>query len=91
LRSTGAEILAAGASDWVVHAIDGKYPADGAYFLHFILHFFEESLGRHPELDETIFQAWLTERRRQIDCGELVYIAHQMDFLARLSQTLTAK
>ena len=47
LQSTGAEILAAGASDWVVHAVNGKYIEDEAYFLHFILHFFEESLTDH--------------------------------------------
>jgi hypothetical protein len=84
LRSAGAEILAAGASDWVVHAIDGKYPADEAYFLHFILHFFENALSGHSELDGDVLRSWLVERRRQIECGDLVYIAHQMDFLARL-------
>jgi SAM-dependent methyltransferase len=84
LRSVGAEILAAGASDWVVHAIDGKYPADEAYFLYFILHFFENALCDHPELDGEVLQSWLAERRRQIECGDLVYIAHQIDFLARL-------
>jgi hypothetical protein len=78
LRTVGADILAAGASDWVVHALNGKYPADEAYFLHFILHFFEESLGQLPEL-----AAWLKARREQIERGELVYIAHQMDFLVR--------
>jgi hypothetical protein len=83
LRSVGAEILAAGASDWVVHAPDGKYPAGEAYFLDFILHFFESSLDNHPELDTKAFQAWLAKRRKQIERGELVYIAHQMDFLAR--------
>lgn len=83
LRSVGAEILAAGASDWVVHALGGKYPADEAYFLHFILHFFESSLSGHLELDAKDFQDWLAERRKQIERGELVYIAHQMDFLAR--------
>ncbi len=41
LRTVDAEILAAGASDWVVYARDGKYPADEKYFLQFILHFFE--------------------------------------------------
>jgi hypothetical protein len=82
LRSVGAEILAAGASDWVVHAINGNYPADEAYFLHFILHFFESSLSNHPELEGKVFQDWLAERRKQIERGELVYIAHQMDFLA---------
>ena len=85
LQKAGAEILAAGASDWVVHSVSGKYPADEAYFLNFILHFFEESLTGHAELNGEAFANWLTERRAQIERGELVYIAHQMDFLAKVS------
>jgi hypothetical protein len=84
LRKAGAEVLAAGASDWVVHSVNGKYPADEEYFLNYILHFFEESLTGHADLDEAEFTAWLKERRAQIKRGELVYIAHQMDFLARV-------
>lgn len=83
LRGVGAEILASGASDWVVHPINGKYPEEEAYFLRFILHFFEESLVDHPELDRTAFAGWLQERCAQIERGELVYIAHQMDFLVK--------
>src|SRR4030095_6053807 len=81
LGKAGAEILASGASDWVVHAVNGKYPDDEAYFLQYILHFFEESLTGHPELDGEAFATWLIERGAQIERGELVYIAHQMDFL----------
>jgi len=87
LRSVGAETLAVGASDWVVHAVNGQYPADEAYFLDFILHFFENSLSQHPELDQESFQRWLAERRKQIERGELVYIAHQLDFLARSARS----
>jgi hypothetical protein len=83
LKDAGAEILAAGSSDWVVYPENGKYPADEAYFLHFILQFFEQSLTGHPELEPKAFADWLKERRAQIDRGELVYIAHQMDFLAQ--------
>jgi hypothetical protein len=83
LKQAGAKIEAAGASDWVVYPVDGQYPADEAYFLQFILHFFEESLGNHPDLDADIFANWLASRREQIERGELVYIAHQMDFLVR--------
>jgi SAM-dependent methyltransferase len=83
LRETGADVLAAGASDWVVYPENGQYPADEAYFLHFILHFFEQSLAGRPELDSDAFAAWLKERRSQVDRGELVYIAHQMDFLVQ--------
>jgi len=78
-----AEILAAGASDWVVYAKNGSYPADEKYFLQFILHFFESSLKDCKELETNTFKQWLTRRQEQIDCGDLIYIAHQIDFLVR--------
>ena len=84
LKQVGAQIEAAGSSDWVVYPVDGQYPDDEAYFLQFILYFFEESLGDHPELDKAAFANWLKERREQVTHGELVYIAHQMDFLVRV-------
>jgi hypothetical protein len=83
LRAVDAKMLAAGASDWVVHPVNGAYPADEKYFLHFILHFFEESLTGHPELDAGAFANWLAARRAQVERGELIYIAHQMDFLVK--------
>jgi len=84
LKNVGAKILAAGTSDWVVHAVDGKYPADEKYFLQFILHFFEETFTGHSELDANEFAAWISKRRTQIERGELVYIAHQMDYLVKI-------
>ena len=83
LKNTEAKILAAGASDWVVYAVNGKYPADESYFLNFILHFFEKSLANHPGLNADEFAGWLKKRRAQIERGELVYIAHQVDFLVK--------
>lgn len=83
LRCRGLEILSAGASDWVVYAQNGNYQADEKYFLQFILRFFEDSLTDCPEIDASAFKRWLAKRHEQIECGELVYIAHQMDFLVR--------
>jgi hypothetical protein len=83
LCAVDTEILAAGPSDWVVYGRDGKYPADENYFLHFILHFFESSLKDCDELEPGIFKQWLAKRHEQVDYGDLVYIAHQMDFLVR--------
>ena len=83
LQNAGAEILAAGASDWVVHPLNRRYPNDEAYFLNFILTFLEGSLAEHPELNANVLKHWLSERREQVERGELVYIAHQMDFLVR--------
>ena len=83
LRSNGYTICSAGSSDWVVFADShGNYAADEAYFLHFIINTVFAALREHPQLDAVRFAAWIDERHRQIDCGELVYIAHQLDFLA---------
>jgi hypothetical protein len=84
LKDVNAEILSAGASDWVVYAKGGKYTDDEDYFLNCIFNFFEESLTGHAELDAGNFANWVKKRRSQIKNGELIYIAHQMDFLARV-------
>lgn len=88
LDQAGVEILEAGASDWVVFPHQAVYPADEAYFLHHILYFFETSLKGHPDLDQPRFAGWLATRHAQVERGELVYIAHQMDFLVRVNPVI---
>jgi SAM-dependent methyltransferase len=85
LRSAGAPALAAGSSDWVVSAgPDGSYPADEAYFLRSILNTIQSALrNRQHELEPADLADWLAVRGRQLDAGELVYIAHQLDFAGR--------
>jgi len=80
LAHAGFEVHAAGASDWVVFARAGLYPADEAYFLHFIVHTMHSALLASTELDPVQLDAWIETRHRQIEQGELVYIAHQLDF-----------
>ena len=81
IQDAGGELLAAGSSDWVVFPGKERYPADEAYFLHFIIHTIQQALQEHPELDSTLFEAWIAQRHAQIEAGTLVYIAHQLDFL----------
>jgi hypothetical protein len=83
LKTVQAEILSAGASDWVVYPQHGSYPADERYFLQFILHFFETSLKNCTDLSAGILEDWLLKRQEQVNCSELTYIAHQMDFLVK--------
>jgi SAM-dependent methyltransferase len=80
LPAAGFDIRAAGSSDWVVHPIEGHYPADEAYFLHFIIATMDNALRHHPALAPERFAAWVALRHAQIDRGELSYIAHQLDF-----------
>jgi SAM-dependent methyltransferase len=85
LRAAGAPALAAGSSDWVVSAgPDGNYPDDEAYFLRSILSTIQDALRSRPDRVEPADLAdWLAMRGRQLAAGELVYIAHQLDFVGR--------
>ena len=67
----------------MVHPVAGRYPADEAYFLHFIVETMASALASHPELDAARFAAWIAARHAQIAAGELIYIAHQLDFAGR--------
>lgn len=84
LREASIDILAAGSSDWIVFGGKAGYPADEAYFLHFIINTMYGALKDHPNLDPARFEAWIETRHQQIDAGELTYIAHQIDFLGSL-------
>ena len=85
LRAAGAPALAAGSSDWVVSAgPDGNYPGDEAYFVRSILSTIQNALrSRHDRVEPADLDNWLTVRGRQLADGELVYIAHQLDFAGR--------
>lgn len=84
LKAAGAEILQAGVSDWVVFSGQEGYPQDEAYFLHFILHTVQQALAGRPELAGGRLDDWIDRRHRQVLDGELVYIAHQVDFVGRM-------
>jgi SAM-dependent methyltransferase len=85
LRAAGAPALAAGSSDWVVCAgPDGNYPGDEAHFLRNILNTIQNALTtRQDEVEPADLADWLAMRGRQLAAGELVYIAHQLDFAGR--------
>jgi hypothetical protein len=83
LRAAGGEILAAGSSDWVVFAPEGVYPADEAYFLHFIIDTVRGALD--GAIAPERIDAWASARHAQIERDILVYIAHQLDFFGRVA------
>jgi SAM-dependent methyltransferase len=83
LMAAGAELISAGRSDWLVFATDKTYCKDEAYFLTFILATIRDELKGHPDLDRSRLQRWYEQRRAQIKTGQLIYLAKNMDFLAR--------
>ncbi len=91
LKNSGAEILAAGSSDWVVFPRSDGYNENESYFLHFIVHTIFKELKGHDSLDRRKFGSWVAQRHSQIEKGELIFIAKQMDVLARISAASVSK
>lgn len=87
LKTANIHTLDAGSSDWVIIPHHGMYPHDESYFLHFIINTMDEALCNHPDIDSQRFQDWIAMRHRQIEQGELVYIAHQLDYLGEVQAT----
>ncbi len=93
LRSAGAPVCAAGASDWVVLPTpDGRYPGDESAFVAGILDTIESALmpaadapGGSAPVRPDVVSRWLSDRREQLARGGLVYIAHNLDVAGRAS------
>lgn len=83
LQRAGLDILAAGSSDWVVHPRGGRYAMDEAFFLHAIIATVEQELARNSSGAPAALTAWAGLRRRQIEAGELSFLARHLDLLAR--------
>ena len=82
LKAAGAQPVDIGSSDWVVFPIDGAYPQDEAFFLHFIVDTFYQALAERDEvrLKGAALEDWTQTRRAQINRAELLYFAHQLDY-----------
>jgi SAM-dependent methyltransferase len=84
LPASGARLLGAGSSDWIVCPLpSGGYPADEAYFLHHILHTIQRELQGSPDLDPSAFAEWIAARHAEVEQGQLIYLAHQLDVFGR--------
>ena len=83
LARRGAPVLAAGSSDWIVLPRNGTYQDDEAFVLHTLLDMLEFSVGRRPELNAGRLSEWIETRRRQVEAGQLIFLAHQIDVVGR--------
>lgn len=84
LQQQAVDVLAVGGSDWVVYPVDGDYPAEEAYFLHYSVDTIEGALADDSAIPADALTDWTETRHRQIDDGELTYVAHQLDMLGRV-------
>lgn len=91
LQEIGAELLESGSSDWVVFPRQHAYANGEFEFLEHILLSIESALSDSAQLDPQALTRWISQRRQQLEHGELTYIAHQIDFLGKASTPRSAQ
>jgi len=82
LRTASASLLEVGSSDWIVFGSNGAYPKDEQYFLHSILHFIKNEVSTSDRVDTDDLEKWIRRRTQQVEAGDLIYLAHQLDVCA---------
>lgn len=91
LWEAGCSIHAVGSSDWIIPPRHGGPTAEEAELLSTVLSMISGSVGElitrgvqsvHGAVTEAQLEAWLRRRREQLARGELMFEAHQFDFLA---------
>ena len=82
----GWDVLAAGGSDWIVRPSAGEYPDTENLVVGRILGTMADALESMPssDLDADAREGWFDRRWRELEDGELVYVAHNLDVLARV-------
>lgn len=87
LQRPGIELLAAGSSDWVIHPKNRTYSVDETFFLHAIIKTVESELkGEKAPLRG--LADWASRRHRQVQTGELSFLARHLDLLARIKPSM---
>jgi SAM-dependent methyltransferase len=77
----GAEVLAAGASDWVIFPQGNAYPEGESQVLYRIIDLVEGALKGNTAVPADQLATWIARRRRQV--RPVIRFAHQLDVLAR--------
>ncbi len=89
VTACGAEVIDLGSSDWVVFPRSGNYMGDEEYFLRSILWLVGQALKADAGLPTASLDAWLRQREDQVQARELIYIAHQLDILGRVDNSVS--
>ncbi len=86
LPRKGWNVLVTGGSDWIVRPSAGEYPDDEAAVVARVLETMADALEEvpSPELGADARRRWFARRWYELEDGELVYVAHNLDVLARV-------
>jgi SAM-dependent methyltransferase len=85
LQHPGLELMAAGSSDWIIHPRNRRYLPDETFFLHAIIATVARELAKNNSPPSGLANPdnWARARHRQVEAGELSFLARHLDLLAR--------
>ncbi len=98
LPSFGFDLVAAGSSDWVIAPRGGGYVPEELVVVRWLLQTMKRAVTevlsdsrleserqkRAIDLSSRALEKWIARRLRQLSTGELVAIAHQLDFCTQI-------
>ncbi len=87
LQNPDVDILAAGSSDWIIHPRNQQYSPDATFFLHAIIETVAAELAQKSNPPAGLAD-WADLRHRQVEAGELTFLARHLDLLARRKSSL---
>jgi hypothetical protein len=90
LRPAGFDVVAYGSSDWNITPHEARYRNRDHDVLCALLDMIHGEGERQPGIDRNRLERWHTERRSQLETGQLGMIVHQLDMVARRRQDFTA-
>jgi hypothetical protein len=77
----GGEVVSFGPSDWVICPRQGRYREEERHLLQTILNFVAQALRGYSDLAPEEANFWIRERKRQLEDGQLIFVACNLDFL----------
>jgi hypothetical protein len=81
LMSERLPLIAVGNSDWIVFPRNKGYPGGEAFFLETIVHTIRRQLQQDSAVDQHKLAQWAKHRVAQIEAGELMFMARNLDIL----------
>lgn len=80
VRDAEGAVTAAGSSDWVIFPGEDGYTEDERVVVRHVLETVRDAVSEEGSPDDGRLKEWFADREKRLEDGELVYIAHNIDF-----------
>ena len=79
----GGQILESGSSDWVIFPGESDYSQDEKYFVECLVKTAVRAITEMSDFSEREVELWARRKLDQLQSKELIFQAHQLDFIGK--------